>query len=42
MKTTSINTTAMSMDTEKSDSKMAENLLVNEFVVRFANTNGTG
>jgi len=33
---------AMNTDTEAGDNNTSENLLVNEFVVRFANTNGTG
>lgn len=37
-----INTMAANMDTEADDNSISENLLVNEFVVRFANTNGTG
>jgi len=35
-------TMAMNTDTEAGDNNTSENLLVNEFVVRFANTNGTG
>lgn len=33
---------AMNTDAEADDKYISENLLVNEFVVRFANTNGTG
>lgn len=35
-------TLAINTDTEAGDNNTSENLLVNEFVVRFANTNGTG
>lgn len=42
MKAMPTKTTAMNTNTKSSDNKMTENQLVNEFVVRFANTNGTG